>query len=186
MSQNKFLTIEGKTDFWDCVVISAGDNQQKECFQQQLNEKLVNGELPGATEYLVIDDCPGCALGSGGSTFYILKQLKDHFSDKLYEKKILISHAGRSHLYLDCIHIYQIVLINTLFTLGGSSKRLPNLSCIGKLFCPLPLEVQGKAISILNLKMIITSPFLKLMKNGGIFVCASDDIETYCLDGKYY
>lgn len=67
---------------------------------------------------------------------------------------------------------------------GGSSKRLPNLSCTGKLFCPLPLEIEGKAITILNLKIILTSPFLKLMKNGGIFICASDDIETYCLDGK--
>lgn len=80
-----------------------------------------------------------------------------------------------------CSELFYLMFI----TLGGSSKRLPNLSCIGKLFCPLPLEVQGKAISILNLKMMITSPFLKLMKNGGIFICASDDIETYCLDGSF-
>ena len=61
---------------------------------------------------------------------------------------------------------------------------MPNLSCTGKLFCPLPLEVEGKAITLLNLKFIITSPFLKLMKKGGIFICASDDIETVCLEGN--
>ena len=67
---------------------------------------------------------------------------------------------------------------------GGSSKRLPNLTCTGKLFCPLPLEVQGRATDLLNLKFIITSPFLQLVKNGGMFICASDDIETFCFDGN--
>jgi hypothetical protein len=84
--------------------------------------------------------------------------------------------------------LFILLLITSLqkylFILGGSSKRLPNLSCTGKLFCPLPLEVEGKAITLLNLKFIITSPFLKLMKNGGIFICASDDIETFCLEGN--
>ncbi|XP_057377678.1 fucose-1-phosphate guanylyltransferase-like [Daphnia carinata] len=149
---------EEKAEFWDCLVISAADEKQKDCFQQQLDEQLKKGELPRGTKYLVIADCPGSALGSGGSTFHILKLLKDLFGNELFHMKIWISHAG------------------------GSSKRLPNLSCTGKLFCPLPLEIEGKAITILNLKIIITSPFLKLMKNGGIFICASDDVETYCLD----
>jgi hypothetical protein len=82
--------------FWDCVVISAGDEEQRECFKQQLDEKLANGEIPRATNYLVIADCPGYALGSGGSTFHILKHLKNLFSENLFQMKIWISHAGRN------------------------------------------------------------------------------------------
>ena len=67
---------------------------------------------------------------------------------------------------------------------GGSSKRLPNLSCTGKLFCPLPLDSSdGKTLCVLNVKLIIISPFLKMMRDGGIFVTACDDIETYSLEG---
>ena len=76
-----------------------------------------------------------------------------------------------------------ITSITSYLTLGGFSKRLPNLSCVGKLFCPLPLEVEGQALTLLQLKLIITSPFLQFMSDGGTFICASDDIETFMLTG---
>lgn len=81
-------------DFWDCVVISASDEKQRECFQQQLDEKLKKGDIPKTAQYLVVADCPGVALGSGGSTFHILKHLKGLFGENLFQKKIWISHAG--------------------------------------------------------------------------------------------
>lgn len=67
---------------------------------------------------------------------------------------------------------------------GGFSKRLPNMSCLGKLFSPLPLDFNNKAISLLCLKLVLITPFLKLMKHGGLFICASDDIEPYLLQGS--
>lgn len=83
-----------ENDFWDCVVISAADVQQKECFQQQIDEKLKNQDICGKTSYFVIEDCPGVALGSGGSTFLILKFLINAFGEKLLKMKVLICHAG--------------------------------------------------------------------------------------------
>ncbi len=81
-------------------------------------------------------------------------------------------------LYLPANNIFFSCIIK-----GGSSKRLPNFTCTGKLFCSLPMESNGKTCNILNLKLIITSPFIQLMKNAGILIAGSDDIETYSLEG---
>lgn len=88
---------EGNEETWDCVVISAADVQQKECFQQQIDQMLANEDICRTTTYLVVEDCPGYALGSGGSTFLILKYLLGIFGEKLFHMKILISHAGSQH-----------------------------------------------------------------------------------------
>ena len=61
----------------------------------QLNAKLLKGDIPAEINYLVISDPPGVALGAGGSTFFILKNLESLFKDELYSKKIWIVHAGK-------------------------------------------------------------------------------------------
>jgi len=75
--------------------------------------------------------------------------------------------------------------MSTIFLTGGFSKRLPNLSCTGKLFCSLPVEgTNGKLLCLLYLKLIMTYPFSKLMKNGGVFITCSDDLEMFSLEGS--
>ena len=53
----------GKTPtipFWDLVVLSAADEDQRTAFQMQLNEKIERGSLPLGVEYLTFAD-PGKA-----------------------------------------------------------------------------------------------------------------------------
>lgn len=60
----------------------------------QLNAKIIKGDIPSEINYLVIADPPGVALGAGGSTFFILKNLESVYKEELYSKKIWIVHAG--------------------------------------------------------------------------------------------
>merc|ERR1712012_726307 len=145
-------------EFWDMVVISAGDQEQRARYEAQLELKHESGELP-RVQYLVVPDPPGPRIGSGGSTLHILTQLSDQYSeDQLEQWRILIIHAG------------------------GYSKRLPSHSCSGKIFSPLPVEATtGGCYQMLDLKLAMYLPFLNMME-AGVFVTASDDIEVYSMD----
>ena len=66
----------------------------------QLNAKIIKGDIPSQINYLVITDPPGVALGAGGSTFFILKNLESLYKEELYCKKIWIVHAGNIHFSL--------------------------------------------------------------------------------------
>lgn len=173
---------ESKVKFdWDCIVISAADEEQKKCFELQLQQKIFSQEIPNL-KYLVVADPPKGVIGSGGSTFFILSVLKDiyGFQEELSSKRILLIHAG-----LCSSPYYLLFLLEILDFSGGFSKRLPNLSCTGKLFCPLPIETkEGKPVCVLYLKLVITYPFMRLMKNGGVFITCSDDITMFSLEGK--
>jgi len=63
----------------------------------QLKAKIIKGYIPSEINYLVIADPPDVALGAGGSTFFILKNLKSVYKEELYLKKIWIVHAGNIH-----------------------------------------------------------------------------------------
>ena len=145
-------------EFWDMVVISAGDQEQRAWYEAQLELKHESGELP-RVQYLVVPDPPGPRIGSGGSTLHILTQLSDQYTeDQLEQWRILIIHAG------------------------GYSKRLPSHSCSGKIFSPLPVEATtGGCYQMLDLKLAMYLPFLNMME-AGVFVTASDDIEVYSMD----
>ena len=56
-------------DIWDCVAVSAADLDQKNGFEQQIQLKLENGEIPKSVSYVVIAD-PAPSLGSGGASFH--------------------------------------------------------------------------------------------------------------------
>ena len=82
------------TQFWDLVVITAINQQQKNCYDDQIRRKLANRQLPSQFEYLVLNDPDGCKIGSGGSTLNTIRILHERYSDKLYSMKILLIHAG--------------------------------------------------------------------------------------------
>lgn len=42
----------------------------------------------------VIADPPGQKLGVGGSTLYVLSELRKKLPDSMYEKKVLVIHSG--------------------------------------------------------------------------------------------
>ena len=144
-------------EFWDLVVISAGDPSQQSWYEAQLELKHQSGDLP-LVPYHIIPDPPGPRIGSGGSTLHILAQLSRQFGARLDNWRILLIHAG------------------------GFSKRLPSHSCSGKIFSPLPVMTgRGGPYQMLDLKLALYLPFLAVMQPG-VFVTASDDIEVFNLD----
>ena len=143
--------------FWDLVVISAGDEEQRAWYEAQLDLKREAGELPLVT-FLVIPDPPGPRIGSGGSTLHILRSLKMRYGAEMDKLRMLVIHAG------------------------GYSKRLPSHSCSGKIFSPLPIAASdGGLYQMLDLKLAMYRPFLAMMEPG-VFITASDDIEVFTMD----
>ena len=79
----------GDCQFWDLVVISAGDTSQQAWYEAQLELKHQSGDLP-LVPYLIIPDPPGPRIGSGGSTLHILSQLRQQYGASLDCWRILL------------------------------------------------------------------------------------------------
>ncbi|GAB1608875.1 fucose-1-phosphate guanylyltransferase-like, partial [Argonauta hians] len=144
----------GHTPFWEAVVITTADEDQKQGFQLQIKAKHERKELPSNLEIHVISDPPGVKLGNGGATFTALSFLQEFYGEKFLSMKILLIHAG------------------------GLSKRLPSHSVLGKIFSTLPCG--SPCYQMLDVKLALFWPFIEKMKPG-IFLTCADDIITYSL-----
>jgi|LakMenEpi03Aug12_release.lakeMendotaPanAssembly.Ray.scaffolds.fasta_scaffold893482_2 hypothetical protein len=82
--------IDSNQRLWDLVVITAINEQQKLCYEKQIESKLIKYKLPKQFQYLVINDPINCKIGSGGSTLNVIRQLYDLHGDRLYSLKILL------------------------------------------------------------------------------------------------
>ncbi|XP_056585750.1 fucose-1-phosphate guanylyltransferase isoform X1 [Triplophysa dalaica] len=154
----KFNKMRGKAvesgEFWDLVVITAVDEDQRSAYETQITEKLERKELPLGINYHVFADPPGVKIGNGGSTLYSLQCLNDKYGKTLSGFKIILIHAG------------------------GFSQRLPNASALGKIFTALPLG--NPLYQMLELKLAMYVDFPSHM-NPGILVTCADDIELYSI-----
>ena len=139
-------------NLWDLIIITAINEQQKKCYEKQIETKLLKKQIPEIFTYLVINDPENCKIGSGGSTFHVIKRLFDLYNQSLYEKKILLIHAG------------------------GYSQRMPSCTVLGKIFSPVASECPS-INDILDIKLSTYTPFSINMKPG-IFLVSSDDIIT--------
>ncbi|KAG0271552.1 hypothetical protein BGZ95_000631 [Linnemannia exigua] len=161
---SRLLIDEGSTDnvykkeqqpFWDIVVITAGDKQQKHCYQRRIDQKLAERSIPSRARYLVIEDPPNSKIGSGGSTCLVMKTLQERFpSDMLSQARTLLIHAG------------------------GYSTRLPHVSARGKVFTTLPQADKPEGIQVLSLKLVLYLHLLKSMPPG-VFLTSADGIELF-------
>ncbi|XP_017573276.2 fucose-1-phosphate guanylyltransferase [Pygocentrus nattereri] len=153
---DRFDRIRGKEvkpeEFWDLVVITAVDEDQRSAYEVQIREKCDRKELPIGISYHVFADPPGYKIGNGGSTLHSLQLLSDEYGEKLSRFRIILIHAG------------------------GFSQRLPNSSALGKIFTALPF---GEPLyQMLELKLAMYVDFPSHMKPGVLVTCA-DDIELY-------
>lgn len=115
---------------WDYVILTASNEQQAECFREQIRYRKEHHLLPEQTTYAVLSDPNGKRVGSGGATFNVLAWLKGNFA----KKRIMVIHSG------------------------GDSKRIPQYSVCGKLFSPVPRELpNGMASTLFDEFMIATS-----------------------------
>ncbi|XP_072536877.1 fucose-1-phosphate guanylyltransferase [Salminus brasiliensis] len=152
----KFNRLRGREvkpgEFWDLVVITAADEDQRAAYELQIREKCSRKELPLGISYHVIADPPGYKIGNGGSTLHSLQILSDAYGESLSRLRVILIHAG------------------------GFSQRLPNASALGKIFTALPL---GEPLyQMLELKLAMYVDFPSHMKPGMLITCA-DDLELY-------
>ncbi|KAF9583321.1 hypothetical protein BGW38_009755 [Lunasporangiospora selenospora] len=76
---------EEETLFWDIVVITAGNSLQRESYLQRVNDKIAKGQIPKQARYHVIEDPPESKIGSGGSTFRVMKVLQEQYSTEFLQ-----------------------------------------------------------------------------------------------------
>ncbi|KAF9550383.1 hypothetical protein EC957_000685 [Mortierella hygrophila] len=148
-------TVDNEVPFWDIVVVTAGDKQQKQCYQRRIDQKLTDRSIPSRARYLVIEDPPNSKIGSAGSTCLVMKILQETFpADFLLQARTLLIHAG------------------------GYSTRLPHVSARGKIFTALPQADKPKGIQVLDLKLVLYIHLLKSMPPG-VFLTSADGIELF-------
>ncbi|XP_058494434.1 fucose-1-phosphate guanylyltransferase [Solea solea] len=155
----KFNSLRGRKvqsdgEFWDVVVLTAADENQREAYEVQLRGKVDRRELPLGIHYEVFSDPPGPKIGNGGSTLYALQQLDSMYGKALGKMRVILIHAG------------------------GFSQRLPSASALGKIFTALPLG--DPLYQMLELKLAMYVDFPSHMKPGVLVTCA-DDIELYSI-----
>lgn len=159
----KFNKMRGKAvkseEFWDLVVITAMDEDQRSAYEIQITDKLERKELPLGINYHVFADPPGCKIGNGGSTLHSLQCLHDKYGKSLSGFKVILIHAG------------------------GFSQRLPNASALGKIFTAFPLG--NPLYQMLELKLAMYVDFPSHMKPGMLVTC-SDDIELYSIPDQEF
>ena len=114
-----YYSIRGKKPdfpFWDIIVLTALDVEQKKAYEAQLRTKLDRHELPTGLSYHVFHDPPGPKVGNGGSVLVAIGDLLSIYGEeKLSTCKVMLLPAG------------------------GYSQRLPSASVLGKAFTAVPV-----------------------------------------------
>ena len=153
--------------FWDVVVLTASDDQQKIYYEGFLEARKRTGLLPfrNSCTYLVVADPPTDAtsrIGGGGATFWTLAGVKAELVKKGYKGDIFSD--------------IRILMIHS----GGYSSRNPNLSATGKIFSPIPSFIfPGLTVpTLFDFKMAQYAPIAE--KCGpGLMVLAGDVCEVF-------
>ncbi|KAH3835218.1 fucose-1-phosphate guanylyltransferase-like [Dreissena polymorpha] len=145
--------------FWDVIVLTAMDDEQKAVYDKQLKYKYEREELPFDVPIHVTADPPGPKIGNGGSTFVSLQFLYDLYSERLFDFRVLLIHAG------------------------GQSQRMPSASVLGKIFSPIP-KGKHSMYEMLDIKLATFCPLIPKMCPG-IFVTCADDFLVYTLGNNH-
>lgn len=111
---------------WDYVILTASNAQQAAGFSAQIELRRQAGFLPPRTHFAVLPDPEGQRVGSGGATLGVLRYIVEQTGRASFSGlRILVIHSG------------------------GDSKRVPQYSALGKLFSPVPHELQDGRVSTL-------------------------------------
>lgn len=136
---------------WDYVIITASNEWQAAAYEQQISYRLAMGYLTKRTKYKVIPDPDGKRVGSGGASLNVLKYIaKDSNTEDFSDLKIL------------CIHS------------GGDSKRVPQYSACGKLFSPVPRELEDGRRPALFDEFIIAMTGVPARMGSGMLTASGD------------
>lgn len=129
---------------WDYVILTASNEQQAAGFRAQLAERQAAEFLPVGTHFAVLPDPQGKRVGSGGATLNVIRYI--------VEKEGRGDFSG-----------LRILVIHS----GGDSKRVPQYSALGKLFSPVPHELQnGRASTLFDEFMIALASVPSRIRDG--------------------
>ncbi len=135
---------------FDVCVITAANEAQATGYETQVQWRKQHGLFPDTT-FWVIPDPEGKRIGSGGSTFYTLDRLYQHYGNGLFGKRVLILHSG------------------------GDSRRLPAFAVQGKLFTPLPTEKHHSLFDI----MMVTYSECPAFDDGQVIIASGDVVLNF-------
>lgn len=137
---------------WDYIILTASNENQAQNYLSQLKVRRDAGFLPKKTKFKVVSDLNGERVGSGGATLSAIKYLSEEFDiNDFSNKKILVIHSG------------------------GDSKRIPQYSALGKLFSPIPHQLDNGRNSTLFDELLITMSSIPSRIREGM-VCLSGDV----------
>ena len=153
--------------FWDVVVLTASDDQQKIYYEGFLEARKRTGLLPfrNSCIYMVVADPPihtNNRIGGGGATFWTLAGVKAELQKKGYNG--------------DVFSKVKVLMIHS----GGYSSRNPNLAATGKIFSPIPSFIfPGLTVpTLFDFKMAQYAPIAEKC-SPGLMVMAGDVCEVF-------
>ena len=144
-------TLCGDASCWDFCIITASSEAQAAAYLEQIEYRKQRGLLPKSTHFAVIPDKDGKRIGSGGATLSAMRYIKEVAGkDSFRGIKALVIHSG------------------------GDSKRVPQYSVCGKLFSPIPRELENERRSTLFDEIIIATSGVPQRIPDGMFICSGD------------
>lgn len=147
---NRSLT-QSSFPVWDYVILTASNEQQAQGFEAQLDERKKAKLLPERTHFAVIPDKDGKRVGSGGATLGVIRYIAEHSGKSDFSRmRILVIHSG------------------------GDSKRVPQYSALGKLFSPVPHELENGRNSTLFDEFIIAMSSVPSRIREGMLLLSGD------------
>ena len=126
---------------WDAIILTASNELQAEGYRRQIALRRETNRLPKGTEFYIVPDEGGKRVGSAGSTLSVIRLLQEQYG----------SLEGRRFL---CIHA------------GGDSKRCPQYSALGKLFSPVPTEIDGMPATLFDMFLLTMASMPGRLREG--------------------
>lgn len=152
-AQADYERARNREDFarWDYIILTASNEHQAEGFRAQLNQRRRDHFLPEGTKFAVVSDPDGKRVGSGGATLGVLRYIAEQ--------------TGRSEF-----GGLRILVIHS----GGDSKRVPQYSALGKLFSPVPHELENGRVSTLFDEFMIAAAGVPSRIREGMLLLSGD------------
>ena len=152
-AQADYERARNREDFarWDYIILTASNEHQAEGFRAQLNQRRRDHFLPEGTKFAVVSDPDGKRVGSGGATLGVLRYIAEQTGcSEFGGLRILVIHSG------------------------GDSKRVPQYSALGKLFSPVPHELENGRVSTLFDEFMIAAAGVPSRIREGMLLLSGD------------
>jgi fucokinase len=130
---------------WDYLIVTAANAPQAAAYEAQIRFRREAGRLPQVREVLVVPDMEGRRIGSGASTLHCLATIVNRES---MEQRGVRDFAEAEAI----LHQLRILIVHA----GGDSRRLPAYSACGKIFVPLPGEIDSPWVTTLFDRLVAT------------------------------